>query len=190
MVHEETKPIPRQAGISLHEMTKMSICVAFCCVTAYLAFPLPFTPGMVTALTMTFGVTAFLLTPGQTFLVIAAYILLGAAGLPVFAGGSGPGKLLGPVGGFYFAWLLAYPLVSLWKGKEASIRRYAMAFILIGIPITDLGGLISMMAFLDVGFWEAMTMAVFPFLPGDILKGFGAAFLGVKINHALQAREL
>ena len=174
-----------EENISLREMTKMAICVAFCCVTAYLAFPLPFTPGMVTALTLTFGVTAFILTPRQTFFVIAVYLLLGAAGLPVFAGGSGLGRLLGPVGGFYFAWLLAYPLVSACKGKNINFRRYALSFLLIGIPITDLGGLISMMLLMDVGMWEAMTMAVFPFLPGDILKGFGAAFLGAKINRML-----
>ena len=171
---------------SVRDMTKMAICVAFCCVTAYLSFPLPFTPGMVTALTVALSVTALVLPPRQTFLVILAYILLGAAGLPVFASASGISRLLGPAGGFYFAWLLAFPLLSLFKGKTPNFRRYALMNILVAIPITDLGGLISMMLLLDVSLWQAMGMAVFPFLLGDVLKACVAAFLGVKLNHAME----
>jgi len=172
---------------SIHDMTKMAICVAFCCVTAYISFPLPFTPGMVTALTMALGVSAFVLTPRQTFLVLLTYILLGSAGLPVFVGGTaGLGRLFGPTGGFIIAWMIAYPLVSLFKGDRISFRRYALANILIGIPITYLGGLISMLLLLDVNLWQAMTMAVFPFIPGDIMKALMAALLGTKINQALR----
>ena len=190
MQMEETRMPAQTARISIHEMTKMAICVAFCCVTAYISFPLPFTPGMVTALTMALGVAAFVLTPRQTFLVIAVYILLGATGLPVFAGASGLSRLLGPAGGFYFAWLVAYPLVSRFKGQKDDFRRFALANILIGIPLTYVGGLISMMLLLDVNFWQAMTMAVFPFIPGDIMKALAAAFLGVRINQALASRDL
>ena len=173
-------------GDSVRDMTKMAICVAFCCVTAYISFPLPFTPGMVTALTLALGVTAFVLTPRQTFLVILVYTLLGVAGLPVFVGGTaGPGKLLGPTGGFIFAWLVAYPLVSMFKGSDINFRRYALSNILLGVPITYLGGLISMVLVMDVGLWEAMVMAVFPFIPGDIMKALMAAFLGKKVNQTL-----
>ena len=185
----------RSAGVpvqsarrSVHDLTKMAICVAFCCVTAYISFPLPFTPGMVTALTTALGVTAFVLTPGQTFLVILVYILLGAAGLPVFAAAGGISRLLGPVGGFYFAWLAAYPLLSFFKGQRASFRRYALTNILIAVPITYLGGLISMMLLLEVSFGQAVGMAVLPFIPGDILKALAAAFLGVKLNHGMEKR--
>ncbi|MBR4696618.1 MAG: biotin transporter BioY, partial [Selenomonadaceae bacterium] len=62
--------------------------------------------------------------------------------------------------------------------------------ILIGVPLTYAGGLISMMLLLDVNFWQAMTMAVFPFIPGDIMKALAAAFLGVRINQALASRDL
>ncbi len=176
----------RASAVSVRDLTKMALCTAFCCVTAYISFPLPFTPGMVTALTIALGVAAFVLTPGQTFFVILVYILLGAAGLPVFAVPGGLGRLLGPVGGFYFAWLLAYPLLSAAKGKKINLRRYAMMDIIIAVPITYAGGLASMMLLMDVTFWQAVGMAVLPFLPGDIMKAFAAAFLGVKINQAVE----
>lgn len=172
---------------SVHAMTKMSICVAFCCVTAYLSFPLPFTPGMVTALTVALGVTAFVLTPLQTFLVLLVYVFLGCAGLPVFAGGtSGISKIVGPVGGFIIAWVLVYPMVSALKGKSISFRRYALVDILLGMPVTYLGGMISLMFFMDLTLEEAFAIGVLVYIPADLMKCLLAAFLGVRINKALE----
>ena len=170
---------------NLRVLTKMSMCVALCCVTAYISFPLPFTPGMVTALTFALSLTAYLLTPRQTFIVILVYILLGAVGLPVFASGQGLSRLLGPAGGFYFAWLVAYPLLSFFKGATANFKRYMATNILIAMPITYAGGLASMIILLDVNLWQALTMAVLPFIPGDIMKATAAALLGVKIKKIL-----
>ena len=166
------------------ELTKMSLLVALCCVAGDIVFPLPFTPGMVTALTIVMSLAAYILTPRQTFTVIALYLLLGAAGLPVFAGTGGIGRLVSPVGGFYFAWLIAFPLLSFFKGAEVNFRRYLALNILIAMPITYAGGLISMMALMDISLWQAATMAVFPFIFGDVLKAAAAAFLAVRINSA------
>lgn len=174
--------------MQIRDLTKMSMCVALCCVTAYIAFPLPFTPGLVTALTFALSLTAYLLTPKQTFTVVAIYILLGAVGLPVFAGGQGLSRLVSPAGGFYFAWLPAYALLSLAKGATPDFKRYFAANVLIAVPITYLGGLASMMLVLEVGVFEAATMAVFPFIPGDIIKAAAAALLGVKLQKTLERR--
>lgn len=174
--------------MQMRDLTKMSMCVALCCVTAYISFPLPFTPGLVTALTFALSLTAYLLPPKQTFTVVAIYILLGAVGLPVFAGGQGLSRLVGPAGGFYFAWIPAYALLSLAKGATPDFKRYLAANVLIAVPITYLGGLASMMLVLKVGVFEAATMAVFPFIPGDIIKAAAAALLGVKLQKTLGAR--
>ncbi len=166
-------------------LTKMALCVALCCISANFVFPLPFTPGMVTALTIFLSLTAYILPPKQTFLVVLAYLLLGAAGLPVFAGTGGIGRLVSPAGGFYFAWLIAYPLLSAFKGN-VNFRRYVLMNILIAMPVTYLGGLISMVLILNISPLEAATMAVLPFVVGDILKACAAAFMGVRINLALK----
>ena len=174
---------------NVRELTKMSMCVALCCVTAYISFPLPFTPGMVTALTFALSLTAYILPPRQTLMVLIVYVLLGTAGLPVFVGGtSGIGKLFGPTGGFIFAWVIAYPILSMIKGSEPNFKRYALTNILTVVPITYAGGLMSMLLLLDVNLWQALTMAVFPFIPGDIFKALAAAFIGVKLNKFLGER--
>ena len=64
------------------KITMVAMCVAFCSVSAYISFPLPFTPGLVTAVTLAFGVTAFVLPPKETALAICIYLALGAIGIP------------------------------------------------------------------------------------------------------------
>ena len=173
----------------VRELTKMAMCVALCCVTAYISFPLPFTPGMVTALTFALSLAAYLLTPRQTFTVIAIYILLGAIGLPVLGGGQGLARLVSPAGGFYFAWLLAYPLMSLAKGNVPNFKRYVAMNILIAMPVTYAGGIISMILMLEITLWQALTMAVFPFVFSGVVKVVASALLGVKLNSVFRSSD-
>ncbi|MBO4852400.1 MAG: biotin transporter BioY [Schwartzia sp.] len=141
---------------------------------------------MVSALTLALGVTAFVLTPRETFVAVAVYILLGLCGLPVLTGGtSGSGKLFGPTGGFILIWLLVYPLVSALKGATPNFRRYALVDIVVGMPLTYVGGLASLMLWMDVSLGQAMMIAVVPFIPGDLLKCFAASALGVRVNNML-----
>ena len=118
---------------------------------------------------------------------MSVYLLLGICGLPVFTGGtSGLGRILGPTGGFWIVWLLVYPLVSALKGATPNFRRYALVDIVVGMPLTYLGGMASMMLVLDITLWQAVMMAVVPFIPGDILKCLAAAALGVRVNNMLE----
>ena len=168
------------------KITMVAMCVAFCSVSAYISFPLPFTPGLVTAVTLAFGVTAFVLPPKETALAICIYLALGAIGIPVLPGGTaGLGRILGPTGGFYLAWPVAYYLVSLLKGQDISFKRYALVNIIVGVPLLYAGGRTSMMLLMDIDLKAGLMMAVLPFIPGDVIKALGAAFLGVKINKML-----
>ena len=175
--------------ISARDLTKMALCIAFCSVSALLSFPLPFTPGMVTGLTIALTVTAFVLPPRLTFIAVAGYVFMGAVGLPILPGGMGGlGRILGPTGGFYIVWPFVCLIESLLKGKEPNFRRYALVSIVAGIPLTYVGGIISMMLVLHLGLWEGLTMAAFPFIPGDIMKALLAAFIAVRVNRMLTNR--
>ena len=172
------------------DLTKMSMCVALCCAAAYISFPLPFTPAPVTASTFVLGLTAYILNPKQTFTVILIYVLMGAVGLPVFAGGTaGVDKLVGPTGGFIWAWLIAYPVLSAVKGTEINFKRYVIANLLTAVPITYAGGLISMYLVLQVSLWQALTMAVFPFVFSGVVKVVASALLGVKLNSVFRSSD-
>lgn len=172
--------------MKIKELTKMSICIAIICVSAYISFPLPFTPTMITAQTIAINLVALILTPKQSFLVVLLYIFLGAFGLPVFSGGTGGfGKLFGPTGGFIIGFLVIAPLISYLKGKNNSFKRYLFVTIFVGMIILYAVGAVYMSIVQKISIIAALSIAVFPFIFGDILKCFLSSFIAVKLNKAL-----
>ncbi|WP_066893591.1 biotin transporter BioY [Clostridium nigeriense] len=173
--------------MKIKELTKMSICIAIICISAYIAFPLPFSPVMVTAQTIAINLVALVLTPKQSFLVVILYIFLGVFGLPVFSGGtSGLGKLFGPTGGFILGFLIITPLISYLKGKNNSFKRYLFITIFIGMIVLYIIGSIFMSIVQNVSIISALSLAVFPFIVGDIFKCFLSSFIAVKLNKVLK----
>ncbi|WP_411167375.1 biotin transporter BioY [Clostridium sp. MB05] len=173
--------------MKIKELTKMSICIAIICISAYISFPLPFTPTMVTAQTIAINLVALILTPKQSFIVVLLYILLGAFGLPVFSGGtSGFGKLFGPTGGFILGFLAIAPLMSYLKGKNNSFKRYLAVTIFVGMPVLYAFGAVFMSISQKISIMSALSLAVVPFIIGDIFKCFLSSYIAVKLNKILK----
>ncbi len=169
--------------MNTRDLTKMALFVALLCVSAYISFPLPFSPVPVTALTLVYLLLALTLTPKQTLIVGIVYTALGAVGLPVFTNGTGGlAKLVGPTAGYIWGFLLAYPLVSMFKGQTKNFLRYAAVAILISIPVTYATGVAGLMIVTKMPFEKALAVGVLPFIPGDIIKAVVAAWLASKIK--------
>lgn len=169
--------------MDVRKLTKMALLIALLSVSAQIAFPLPFTPAYVTAFTLVGCLTAFMLPPKETFIIFIVYLLLGVIGLPVFSpGGTGLGKLLGPAGGFYFSYPIAYGALSLFRGKKVGFWPYFLRSAIVTIPITHIMGLIGMMVVLHIDFTKAFFMASAPFIFGDLLKCAVASWLGTKVR--------
>lgn len=164
----------------------MAVCVAIICVAAYIAFPIPFTTVPFTCQGLAMLLAAFLLTPKQTFIVMVVYVLLGAIGLPVFAGGgSGVGTLISPAGGYLWGFIVAYPVSSYLKGAHNTLSRYIVAG-LVSIPIVYIFGIAMLCATMKLGIWQALVVGAFPFIPGDIVKVIVAGYISTRLNKALQ----
>ena len=121
----------------------------------------------------------------------AAYALLGAAGLPLFAGGqSGVAYLLGPTGGYLLGFVLAAGLLGALaqRGWDRSYGRTAVAMLAANLIILACG-----VAWLQVvlgGSWsQAFALGVVPFVPGDIIKLLLAVGLLPSIWRWLGRRE-
>jgi biotin transport system substrate-specific component len=110
-------------------------------------------------------------------------MILGAAGVPVFVGGTaGLGKLVGPTGGFVVSFLVAGWLMSKLRGNTNSFKRFVFLGIVVGMPVIYIGGCISMYLVAHMSVWATLVAAVFPFLLGDVVKVLIAAFLATRIN--------
>ncbi|SDF17351.1 biotin transporter BioY [Sporolituus thermophilus] len=123
---------------------------------------------------------------------VAVWILLGCFGLPVFAQGkAGVAVLAGPTGGFLVGFMVCAYLVGLLTERtQLSVWRAAGAM-LAGLVTAYALGLMGFMAsfkyFLHKPMtWDkAISLAVLPFIPFDVIKSVMAAYIGVKVRRAL-----
>lgn len=172
-----------RAASKTSEMTKIALLVAMNCVSAYIIIPLPFTLSPIALQSLIVNLVGMLLTPKQAFMTMVVYVLIGLAGVPVFTGGTaGPGKLFGSTGGYILAFIIAVTLIALLKGNTYNFRRYAVVSILVGVPVIDLLGSLQLMLITGMDFQKALMIGVLPFLPMDIVKCLGAAFLAGPIT--------
>lgn len=108
--------------------------------------------------------------------VVAAYLVQGALGLPVFASGAGLAYLAGPTGGFLIGFA-ALAAVSGWMADRGLTRTLsgALATAICGSVALYLVGA-GWLALL-IGLEVALSAGVMPFLPGDVVKIVSAALL-------------
>lgn len=99
------------------------------------------------------------------------YILLGAVGLPVFAAArSGLPVIFGPGGGFIAGYVLMAFFVG-WIAEKYGYRLQVMIPAMAGGTLICYAcGLAWFMVLTKTGLWAALTMCVFPFIIGDIVK--------------------
>jgi biotin transport system substrate-specific component len=135
-----------------------------------------------------------LLGPRYGALSQAVYVLLGAAGFPVFSNFSGGlMKLVGPTGGYIASYVPAALAVGLLSGAgrggsgPARAGRLAAAMSA-GMALCYALGTAWFMRTMGVGPAAALVQCVLPFVPGDILKAAAGAYLCVALSRALPRR--
>jgi len=142
------------------------------------SFPLPFTPVPFTLQPMVvlLGGAALGARLGATSQIL--YLMLGMAGLPVFAYAPelphGVLRLLGPSGGY----LMAYPLaafVSGWLAQRGLDRRMGTSLLAMTAGLgTIFGGGVLWLA-KDLGVAPALAVGLYPFVLVDAIKIVAAA---------------
>lgn len=179
--------------------TYMVLCglfAALMAICALIVIPLGFTPIPVSLGTLGVFLTGGLLGKKYGTISMTVYVLLGAAGIPIFAGfRGGLGVLVGPTGGYILGYIAAVFIIGLLIEKlipKAEAKRsraqelavYAAAMI-IGLAVCYALGTLWFMVSTHTGVWAALVSCVFPFLPGDALKIAAGALLTQRLRHLL-----
>lgn len=111
---------------------------------------------------------------------LALYLALGAAGLPVFAGGStGAVKFVGPTGGYLLSYPLAAALVGFLVERFGLDRRFlgTAAAMLAGSVVIYALGLPWLGAVTGLNGGKLFAAGLTPFIVGDLIKLLLAAAL-------------
>jgi biotin transport system substrate-specific component len=171
---DTTASLLRPAGIVLAGSALVAVC-------AHISLPLYFTPVPLTLQPFAVLLLALLLSPRLAAATLGAYLLEGAAGLPVFAPAAqmstGLAHLLGPTGGYLLAYPLAAPLISfLWRRTNRGFTTAALSAAVGNIVILACGAL-WLAIYTHASAQAVLTLAVLPFLPGDALKIVASAAL-------------
>ena len=138
----------------------------------------PFVPVPLTGQTLGVLLVGGLLGARLGALSLLFYLLEGALGLPVFAKGGGLGYLLGPTGGYLFA----FPLAAFLAGylvERGMARRFMTAFfaMLVAALSVFFLGVPWLSLYLGAELGRAMVLGLFPFVPGEVFKALLAAFI-------------
>ena len=102
----------------------------------------------------------------------SSYVLLGAIGLPLFAGGqSGFAYALGPTGGYLVGFVFAAALLGYLAGRgwDRSLTTCALAMLLANVVIY-LPGLAWLQQALGLSWSATIAAGLTPFVAGDLVK--------------------
>ncbi|MCI8609920.1 MAG: biotin transporter BioY [Firmicutes bacterium] len=192
--HESKKSDRAQSAARLNGLILAGVFAAVTTVCSWITVPLPFTPVPVNLALLGVYLTGGLLGPYFGFYSQLIFVLLGAIGVPVFAGFSGGfGILTGPTGGYIIGYIFAAVLVGMLSEigpsavkKHTFIRLLLACFI--GMTVCYAFGTAWYMISTGAGLWTALVNCVFPFLPGDAVKILLAAMLINRLKPILSSK--
>ncbi len=174
--------------LTARELTLIGVLTATTAVLAQIAIPLPFTTMPFSLGMIAVYMTGILLKPKHAVLTQLCYLLLGAVGVPVFGNfRGGLPALFGATGGY----LMVYPLMAFIvayalngrssreaerqaAGERAKSRLRLVIKSAVSICIAHtllyLGGTAWLSVITGTSFEGALALAVYPFIPFDIVK--------------------
>ena len=184
-----TSAVAGRSNVKVLDLVYISIGAALIAICSWISIPtaVPFT-------LQTFAVFFVLLLLGGERGTIATliYILLGAVGVPVFAGFSGGiGVLLGSTGGYIIGFLfmgLIYIVFTRVFGKSLAVKIIALV---LGLAVCYAFGTVWFMYVYtrntgDVGIMAVLSWCVFPFILPDLLKMALAFVIAKRVEPAIK----
>ncbi len=172
--------------LSTRDMVRISLFASLTVIGGYITVPLPL--GLVPLSLQTFFtyLSGVFLGPWLGAASQLIYLLLGCLNLPVFAGGAaGWAVLLGPTGGYLWAFVPASLVIGLMtRGRKQA--WWLVLSLLAGTVIIYGLGLLQFTAVTGISWTRALWVGAAIFLPGDIIKIITVVLLTRKIPSFLQ----
>lgn len=146
-------------------------------IAALAQISLPIGPVPFTLQNFAIGLIATVFRPREAILSAGLYLLLGAIGLPVFAGGgAGFQALVGPTAGYLWFYLVYSGLTSSLTNSKSGVVKIFLANLL-GDALVFVGGILSLHFLAGIAFEKALAVGVLPFIIPDLGKLLAISFI-------------
>ena len=174
--------------LSIRSMAQMAVLTALLAVLSQISIPMP--SGVpVTLQTLAVALCGFVLGAGPGAASVGLYILLGAVGMPVFAGFSGGfGALVRMTGGFIWGFLPFAALCGLAIGRRNILPTALLA--LAGLAICHSLGVLQFSLVTGTGLLSSAALVSLPYLVKDAISVTAAYLLALPVNRALERAGL
>ncbi|HKK95099.1 MAG TPA: biotin transporter BioY, partial [Anaerovoracaceae bacterium] len=151
-----------------YKISLIGLFVAITAICSWITIPLPFTPVPINMATFAVIMSGLVLGARLGAISQIIYIFIGIVGMPVFSGfSSGFGVLVGPTGGY----LMGYIFIALLSGILSKNHDYKIFIgIVLGNVMCYILGSLWFMYITESNLTTTLTLCVFPFILGDILK--------------------
>lgn len=172
----------------LYNLTLIGLMSAILCILAPFSIAVPGTLVPISMGTFAVYLTSSVLGWKKGTLSVLIYLLLGMMGVPVFAGWTaGVQKLAGPTGGYLIGYLFIALLTGFFAERfSKKMTAYPIGMVL-GTIICYFFGTLWLSIQNSIGILETLSIAVIPFLPGDLLKIIGVTIIAFPVKKALKA---
>ncbi len=168
-----------KSSLTTKDMAYISICAAIIALCSWISIPttVPFT-----LQTFAIFLTCMVLGGKKGTMAVLVYVLLGAIGIPVFAGMTGGmGALLGMTGGYIIGFIAS--ALIMWSMEKVSNENKWMHILSMGLGLLacyGIGTVWFMMVYAKtsgaIGLMSVLGWCVFPFIIPDCIK-IGLAYV-------------
>ncbi len=170
-------------------MTSCAVMAALMCVLCPLSIPIG--PIPISLQILVILLTAFILGTKDASISYVVYLLLGAAGMPVFSGFQGGlAKLAGPTGGYLIGFLPMIIISGIFIVKSKRNIWISLLGMALGIAVDYVFGTAWFVTQTGSTVAHALDVCVYPFIPLDLGKMVAAALLGKAVHTGLVKAKL
>lgn len=149
----------------------IAMVTAITCILAPFSVPIPISPVPISLTNLVLLISVYILGWKDATTSFLVYLLIGAAGLPVFSGFSGGlGKIAGPTGGYLVGFIFMTIIAGIFVERFPDNRFLIVAGMVLSTVVAYIFGTAWLAYQMETPFTAALSIGVLPYLPGDTAK--------------------
>ena len=164
----------------------IAMVTAITCILAPFSVPIPISPVPVSLTNLVLLISVYVLGWKDAAVSFLIYLLIGAAGLPVFSGfAGGLGKIAGPTGGYLVGFIFMTVIAGIFVERFPDNRSLIVIGMALSTAVAYIFGTAWLAFQMEIPFAAALSIGVLPYLPGDTAKIILAVVTGPVLRSRL-----